>query len=39
MKISCYKLSGDFAMVKCELDYSGIPVIIYAKVKIVDENS
>lgn len=39
MKISCYKLANDFAMCKCELDYSGIPFVIYAKVKLVADNA
>lgn len=39
MKISCYNLSNDFAMCKCELDFAGIPIVIYAKVKFISDNT
>ena len=39
LKINCYKISNDRALCKCELNYLGIPFVIYAMMKFVDSAS
>ena len=36
VKISCYKLGGELAMCKCELNHFGIPFILYSKMKFAN---